>query len=91
MGKEAIGKGSNSPASSVLEWANSISRTNTEKQKNLTFQSHALQASLVVTEQFFPFCLLLTLTAKKKEEEEERKMILIILLQLQQMFMYVNV
>ena len=31
MGKEAIGKGSNSPASSMLEWANSISRTNIEE------------------------------------------------------------
>ena len=46
-------------------------------KKNLTFQSHALQASLVVTELFFSFCLLLALGAKKKkkkeEEEEERK------------------
>ena len=31
MGKEAIGKGSNSPASSMLEWANSILRTNIEE------------------------------------------------------------
>ena len=30
-GKEAIGKGCSSSASSMLEWANSISRTNIEK------------------------------------------------------------
>ena len=44
-----------------------------KNKKNLTFQSHALQASLVVTELFFPFCLLLALGAKKKKEEEEEE------------------